>query len=267
MSRQRTPTEELARERSRARGYFWTWVLIATALSVCGNAAHAALTSAQLDSSAFRVFIGAVPPVMLAFAAEGVSLLYRHAPDKSVRPDDDTDQVSRTWVWWCAVAGAAALAAATFAVSYSALAQVAQSVHYRPSIAAVYPLSLDLSIAVGLVALVALPPVRARKRAPARPTAQPTASTAHTDDVRIAPATPRTSAPAPAVTDDHRARAERIACDGVVRKGTDDIAFVLALLDSGASISRAEREAGVHRDVVKKIRAADHVHDLRLVNA
>lgn len=145
-----------SRERGIARAYFWFWVILATLLSVAGNTVHAAWSADQLDTPWLRVAVGAVPPVMLAMGAEGVSQLYRVGGHAVPLVSGE----KRPWIWWCAVLGVAGLALAAFALSYSALAAVASMVHYPPTLSAVYPLVLDLSIAVGLLALVALPPVR-----------------------------------------------------------------------------------------------------------
>lgn len=147
-----------AKDRRKARRFFWTWVGMATVLSVAGNASHAAMSAEMMENPWFRIAVGSVPPLMLAMSAEAVTVLYRNTSSKGVV---GTEREKPSLPWWFATIGVVLLALAAFALSYSALSHLAVGAGVSPRLSLLYPITLDLSIAVGLLGLVAVPPIHA----------------------------------------------------------------------------------------------------------
>ncbi|TXH09976.1 MAG: DUF2637 domain-containing protein [Spirochaetes bacterium] len=145
-----------AKDRRKARRFFWTWVGMATVLSVAGNASHAAMSAEMMENPWFRIAVGSVPPLMLAMSAEAVTVLYRNTSSKGVV---GTEREKPSLPWWFATIGVVLLALAAFALSYAALSHLAVGAGVSPRLSLLYPLTLDLSIAVGLLGLVAVPPM------------------------------------------------------------------------------------------------------------
>jgi hypothetical protein len=125
----------------RAARFFWSILMAASVASVAGNIAHAVL--AEPGHALIAATAAVVPPAVLLGSTHGVALPVR------------TRTVGATY--WCALAMTAALAGCAFVLSFDSLyALAADWAGYRRGVAWVRPLSIDLSIAVSTLALVAL---------------------------------------------------------------------------------------------------------------
>lgn len=70
---------EAAHQRRAAARFFWMWLIVATAMSVTGNVAHAVL---HATSGTMTLAAGAalVPPLVLLAATHSIALLVRTRP-------------------------------------------------------------------------------------------------------------------------------------------------------------------------------------------
>lgn len=166
----------ISTERQRAVRFFWCALSAASAASIAANVAHAILNTA--GNPAVAAAAAVVPPAVLLGATHGVSLLVR----------------ARTagWAYWSALAMTVALAGCAFGLSFDALRDLARRyAGYSEWAAVLWPLSIDLSIAVSTLALLAL--TGAARRTPAGPATMLHELGAEiTDDV---PATTKNGAP------------------------------------------------------------------------
>lgn len=273
----------LSAEHRRAVSYWRVTLVVATILSVVGNAAHAWFAVSE-GQRVVAALLAVVPPLAFFATVEGIALLVKAGASGAV--------------YKTAVAITAAIALGAFVVSFATLRDFVRAWGALPApwLAWVFPALLDLLMATATFVLVALgdkPAPRARKvRDPrvgvvwrvrdflvareAEPQVNTSARGARTPSAQSAKsdAAPHTSAPlrapvpanrtsqgarpAPtstdiAVTDAHRERARELVDAAVTQKSAADVARVLALAESGASVTRIEREVKVHRDAVKKI--------------
>jgi hypothetical protein len=141
--------------------FFWTWLILATSVSVAGNVAHAVLTA---PSATVRLAAAAavVPPAVLLGSTHSVALLVR------------TRRVG--FVYWCALAMTLALAGCAFVLSFDALRDLAVALGMRPDRAWLWPVAIDVSIANSTVSLLSLSPPPATARSRADDTKQPQAT-------------------------------------------------------------------------------------------
>ncbi|MDO3129679.1 DUF2637 domain-containing protein [Mycobacteroides abscessus subsp. bolletii] len=273
----------------RALTYWRVTLVVATILSVLGNAAHAWF-SVDEGQRVVAALLAVVPPLAFFATVEGIALLVRAGASGAV--------------YRTAVAVTAVIAGGAFVVSFATLRDFVRAWGALPApwLAWLFPALLDLLMATATFVLVALgdkPAPHARKvRAPRvglvwqardfllarqeEPQVNTPAQGARTQPARSlksdtapssrgARASLRRASQAPgpltaqtdiAVTDAHRERAVELVSAGVTQKDLESVARVLALAESGASVTRIERETRVHRDAVKKILAAaaqDHV--------
>ncbi|MFT9573334.1 DUF2637 domain-containing protein [Mycobacteroides abscessus subsp. abscessus] len=280
-----TELAEAEGERTRARGFFWWWLGVTTMVSLAGNIAHPLL--GVLPGAGVKVAVAVVPPVVALAAVHGLAVLARTGRIR--RADSVSGDVGPVYV--LAVAVTALLAGGAVVLSFDALRAVAVAGGVRPALAPLWPVVIDAGIAVSTISLMVLRPAssadlrvaRAAARAVSTHSARGPEAQANTpaQGARTQPAqsgqadrTPssrgadsaRTSlrrasqAPGPltaqtdiAVSDAHRDRAVELVSAGITQKSAVDVARVLALAESGASVTRIERETRVHRDLVKKI--------------
>lgn len=134
--------------------FFWTWLFLATGVSVAGNVAHAVLT-APPGTVRLAGAAAVVPPAVLLGATHSVALLVR-ARRIGV-------------IYWCALAMTFALAGCAFVLSFDALRDLAVMLGMPTSRAWLWPVSIDVSIANSTLSLLSLSPARS-----APVTAQPT---------------------------------------------------------------------------------------------
>ncbi|AWG55016.1 DUF2637 domain-containing protein [Mycobacteroides abscessus] len=279
----------------RALTYWRATLIVATILSVVGNAAHAWFTVSE-EHQVVAALLAVVPPVAFFATVEGIALLVGAGASGVV--------------YKMAVAVTALIAAGAFVVSFATLRDFVRTWGALPApwLAWLFPALLDLLMATATFVLVALgdkpaprvrraaqprvgvvwkmrdfliarepsttapqvnTPARGARTQPAQPSKLDTApcspgplsAPAPTERAPQAPR-PATTAPDIAVSDAHRERACELLSAGVTQKDSESVARVLALAESGASVTRIERETRVHRDAVKKILAAaaqDHV--------
>ena len=185
-------------------------LIAAASSSIAGNVAHA-LMNATAGSPAVAAAAAVVAPAVLLGSTHGVALLVR----------------ARTagWAYWCTLAVTVALAGCAFGLSFDALRDLARRwAGYSDWASVLWPLSIDLSIAVSTLALLAL--AGAPKRA---------------DD-------------APACVDGaHHATADELIAAGATRLERDKVADVLAELESGTAPSTVARRLSVGYQTVARI--------------
>ncbi|SKO40600.1 DUF2637 domain-containing protein [Mycobacteroides abscessus] len=260
-----TSTEIAQRHHHRAVRFFWAWLAGATAVSLVGNVAHAALTASE-STRWLAAAVAAVPPTVLLASVHGIAVLAK------------TSASGR--VYRAAVAATTALALGAFLLSFVALRDLAMLAHIPAPLAFVLPLVIDLAIGVATLALVAVgdkPTRRATQRAaqpqvsnhraptpaprPTTPTATSTApvaprppSTGAPNTTRTAPTTaPQNGADAPAPAPELIALAERIVSNGSTRQDVRVVARILTLAESEPRKAVIERQLGVHHSVITKV--------------
>lgn len=162
----------LGRHRSATR-FFWGWLGASTATSIAGNVAHAVLNTT--GSPIIAALASVVPPAVLLAATHGLAVMVR------------TQIAGKLFRY--ALALLVALAVCAFVLSFNALFGLAIHQGGMPrEIAWLWPLAIDLSVALSTLALLTLttgkrarreaaagssaPRKRATKR-PARPKAVP----------------------------------------------------------------------------------------------
>ncbi|MBN7315075.1 hypothetical protein I3U70_27195, partial [Mycobacteroides abscessus subsp. abscessus] len=69
-----TSTEIAQRHHRRATRFFWSWLAGATAVSLIGNVAHAALTASE-GTRWLAAAVAAVPPTVLLASVHGIAVL------------------------------------------------------------------------------------------------------------------------------------------------------------------------------------------------
>ncbi|MBN7388559.1 Protein of uncharacterised function (DUF2637) [Mycobacteroides abscessus subsp. abscessus] len=265
MSSYVTSTEIAQRHHHRATRFFWTWLAGATAVSLCGNVAHAVLT-ATTGTRWLAASVAAVPPTVLLASVHGIAVLAK------------TSASGR--VYRAAVTATTGLALGAFLLSFVALRDLAVLAHIPAPLAFVLPLVIDLAIGVATLALVAVgdkPTRRVAQRAaqpqvskpsatptaprPTPSTAPPAAPSAPRTTSTDAPATPRpapTTAPqkvsdAPTPAPEVLALAERIVSSKSVRQPVNTVARILMLAESESRKNVIADKAGVHHSVVTKV--------------
>ncbi|WAJ47946.1 DUF2637 domain-containing protein (plasmid) [Mycobacterium sp. Aquia_216] len=272
--------------------FFWTWLFLATTVSVAGNVAHAVLT-APPGTVRLAAAAAVVPPAVLLGATHSVALLVK------------TRRVG--FVYWLALAMTFALAGCAFILSFDALRDLAVALGMAPSRAWLWPVAIDVSIANSTLSLLSLSPPRSesiarsaagdvkevREVAPtaALPSAQatpamtfPPPSSASGDQRPAPPPTPGPPSPVPATrSESDRAPSERVnrslaavsaspaapgdgidikhwrlAADQLVRDGVTSkdpaiVAAVLAEKAAGTAPSTISRRHNLHHSTVGRI--------------
>ncbi|MBE5502875.1 Protein of uncharacterised function (DUF2637) [Mycobacteroides abscessus subsp. massiliense] len=286
-----TELAEAESDRQHARRFFWWWLGTATALTLVGNTVHAVLL--DIPPTAVKIGVNVIPPVIAFAAIHGIQSLARAGSvHRAKRGSFSLRESGGPYVFAVCVTALLALSAAI--LSYAGLYAVAIAGGLGPRLAVLWPLTIDAGIAVSTIALMVLRPASSADlrvaRAAARAVSTRSAGSADAQvntsslGARTQPArslksdtaprdegadSARTSlsrasqAPRPsaaqtdiAVSDAHRERAVELVSAGITQKSAEDVARVLALAESGASVTRIERETRVHRDLVKKILAA-----------
>lgn len=293
--------EETTNETRAAVRFFWTWLFLATIVSVAGNVAHAVLT-APPGTVRLAAAAAVVPPAVLLGATHSVALLVK------------TRRVG--FIYWCALAMTFALAACAFILSFDALRDLAVALGMPASRAWLWPVAIDVSIANSTLSLLSLspphsPPVirvsdDASSRCPESPTSSsPAGGRAGEDGVSPRPSRTRQKgqhagvdhsitpppAPVPQADAPHAGRAERplaavaaaaaaskdamdlrrwrVAADELVRDGvtSKDPAIVAAVLAddaAGTAPSTIGRRHNLHHSTVGRILEA---HARRVASA
>lgn len=260
-----TSTEIAQRHHHRATRFFWSWLAGATAVSLCGNVAHAVLTASP-STRWLAAAVAAVPPTVLLASVHGIAVLAK------------TSASGR--VYRAAVAATSALALGAFLLSFVALRDLAVLAHIPRGLAFVLPLVIDLAIGVATLALVAVGDKPTRRVTPR--TAQPqlskgstiptaprstpssaptTAPTAPRSPSPAAPSVPRpapTAAPqgspdAPTPAPEVLRLAERIVSSRAVRQDVRTVSRILMLAESEGRKNVLAERLGVHHSVVTRV--------------
>jgi hypothetical protein len=176
-------------ERSAATRFFWWWLIGSAATSMLGNIAHALLNARweQWWLAALAALAALIPPSGAMMATHAVAMLVR------IRVGG--------LVFWIALLGTLGLAGCAFKVSFDALSSLARTVGMARDDAFLWPISIDLAIAISTLCLLAMS--HGRRKAEERAQIH----TAHAA---------RASAPAAHETDEGRPR-------GAARIGTKDV--------------------------------------------
>src|SRR5258705_7636395 len=132
---------EMDRQRSCATRVFWMWLIVATAMSVTGNVAHAVL-HAESGTVALAAGAALVPPLVLLAATHSVAVLVR------TRAGGVT--------YWCALLMTLALASCAFVLSFDALRSLAVTLGLPQAIAWLWPCAIDVTIAQATLCLLSL---------------------------------------------------------------------------------------------------------------
>ncbi|WP_100522376.1 hypothetical protein [Mycobacteroides abscessus] len=240
------------------RRFLWLWLTIATALSVCGNIGHAAITVPPGTAQLLAIAWAAAPPTLLMLAVHGLPTLSR------MMGSDSTDRLLQSVVWGvtCGAFGWSAYGIYSFTASLGI-----------PSVlAALAPLVIDLSVFGATRGLVLTSPLAARLKvgAPAQRTAQPQVSnhrapspapTAPRPTTPNAPNATRTAPPsAPQGSADAAnpapevvALAQRIVESRAVRQPVHTVARILELSESESRKNVIAERVNVHHSVVSKV--------------
>jgi hypothetical protein len=241
-----------AGRRSAAR-FFWAWLIVATAMSVTGNVAHAVL-HAPAGTVALAAGAALVPPVVLLVATHSVAVLVRSR--------------AGGFTYWCALLMTLALASCAFVLSFDALRSLAVTLGLPESIAWLWPCAIDVAIAQATLCLLSLSrrggamqlrgasvagDVVAEKRRPRPYEARPAA--ARRND---SPAAAATAADEGALSDSLDTAAiqrwepvaESLVRDGVTSKHPRLVATILAQREAGVPPSTIGRTHEVHHTTV-----------------
>lgn len=149
--------ESQDREAQKAKRFYWTVLMLATAASSAGNIAHAIFNPACRLPALIAAGIAIAPPAVLLATTHGAGLRSRVAGGSGFRH-------------WAARVIAILLGAGAFTLSFDALRDLALAGGIRPSLTWIWPLMLDLSIAHATLELFGLP---------SRPTDSPPSGTSH----------------------------------------------------------------------------------------
>ncbi|RDH12697.1 DUF2637 domain-containing protein, partial [Tsukamurella pulmonis] len=146
------------------RRYWAATLAAAVAVSVAGNVGHALLTAPE----ALRIpaaVAAALPPIALLVVSEGLVRTAGHGV--------------RRWAHRAGVAGAVAIAALAFVLSFAALRDLAIALGQPAAVAAGWPLLADAAIAVSSIMLLATKPAATPVGHPATASGHPATASGH----------------------------------------------------------------------------------------
>lgn len=252
------------------RRFLWLWLTISTALSVCGNIGHAALTVPPGTAQYLAIGWAAAPPTLLMLAVHGLPTLTR------MMSSEHSDRLLSIVVW--------GVVAVTFLWSAFGIHDFTAALGVPAALAWVAPLGIDLSVFGATRGLVLTAPLAARLKVGAQPqrTASPQLSkgSAPTPAPRPTPSTathpaptaPRPASPGAPVTPrpappsaaqgspdaaspapELVALAERIVSSKAVRQPVATVSRILTLSESEGRKNVVAERVGVHHSVVTKV--------------
>ncbi|OBB07099.1 hypothetical protein A5668_01415 [Mycolicibacterium fortuitum] len=246
-----TQADITRRNHDRAVRFFWTWLILATWLSLAGNVAHAWLSTGA-DARWLAACVAAVPPIVLLLSVHALAVLAKATASGAV--------------YRAAVAATAVLAVGAFILSFVALRDLAIIAGIRPGLAPVLPLVIDLAIGVATLALVAIgdkPARRARNpvrgmASPATTTATPNRATATEKRTLVTTATRNdtpaaASAASPSADDAARELAAELVAEKVTRHPIAVVERIIAAHDAGDPPNRIAKNSGVHHSTVSRV--------------
>lgn len=220
-------------ERKRARLYFRVVLGLATATSIAGNGAHAWVFAVIDVPRELAVAVAVAPPVILMLSIEGVAIFVR-----TLR--------HFTWVAWLALAMTSLIAVGAFVLSFESLRDLAIRAGISITLAFLWPVIVDVTIAQSTVALVVLTPRTTQPAVHTEP--GPTSATAPDDE----------DLDDCIVDADHAQRATNVLrTRRRLRKTTDQVQRVLALADRGQDVADIAAQTEMHPSTVRRILGAD----------
>jgi hypothetical protein len=261
---------EVARQRRGAARFFWTWLIVATSMSVAGNVAHAVLHAAT-GTVALAAGAALVPPLVLLAATHSIAVLVR------TRAGGLT--------YWCALLMTLALASCAFVLSFDALRSLAVTLGLPAAIAWLWPCAIDLAIAQATLCLLSLsrratidkakgvaadavtPTVSANHQSPQaepvrpEPTARVAVRSRGNRSTSLAAAASEkleslSAMVGPADVERWRPVAESLVREGVTSKHPRLVAAILAHREAGVPPSAIGRHHRVHHTTVGRILSA-----------
>ncbi|RIR09477.1 hypothetical protein [Mycobacteroides abscessus] len=251
------------------RRFLWLWLTIATALSVCGNIGHAALTVPSGTAQILAIGWAIAPPTLLMLAVHGLPTLSR------MLGSERSDTLLSLVVW--------GVTCGAFGWSAYGIFSFTEALGVPAPLAALAPIVIDLSVFGATRGLVLTSPLAARLKVGAQPhraaspqvskvpapptaprqvtpTASSPASTAPRPATPAAPTAPRpappnapqgsgdAAAPAPELV----ALAERIVESRAVRQPVATVSRILSLAETESRKNVISERVGVHHSVVSK---------------
>ncbi|PVA22678.1 hypothetical protein [Mycobacteroides abscessus] len=252
------------------RRFLWTWLSIATMLSVAGNVGHAALAVPPGTAQYLAIAWAAAPPTLLMLAVHGLPTLSR------MLGSDHSDTLLKFVVW--------GVTAGAFGWSAYGIYSFTASLGVPSVLAALAPIVIDLSVFGATRGLVLTSPIAARMKVGApspraaspqlskppaptpaprqvTPTATSTAPTAPRSATPSAPTAPRTAPPSAAQGSPDAgtpapelvALAERIVASRAVRQPVSTVSRILTLSESEGRKNVVAERVGVHHSVITKV--------------
>jgi hypothetical protein len=228
---------EARRHDRRARWFFWTVLVMASSASIAGNAAHSLVATDLAVPAPLAVGVAVAPPIILMLSIEGLSMLVR-----SGRRSKVTSRLALT--------STGLLAVFAFVLSFEALRDLAVRSGIPETLAWMWPVIVDVSIAQATLALLAL----------WRP-AEVTNDGAYEDldfdmdgefdDDEVGE--PEVDA---VVGDDHAQRALVVLRTRKIRQSPETVQRVLALDAVGVKVNEIATRLDVHHSTVRRILGA-----------
>lgn len=261
-----TAAEIDSRNHRRAVQFFWTWLTLATLVSLAGNVVHACF-SAPPGTRWIAMCVAAVPPTVLLLAVHGLAVLAKANASGGV--------------YRASVAATGIVAVGAFILSFVALRELAVTAGIRPALAPVLPLVIDLAIGVATLALVAIgdkPARRARTATRCAPTAAAIGATPNPAPTIATTATTATisgdiTAPSGTVSanirvdDQTRNLAVALVAEKVTRQPVETVVRILAAHDAGDPLNRIAKNMGVHHSAVARVIEAAAAYAQRVLEA
>lgn len=141
--------DALAEARSRARWFFWMWLLFATVVSIGGNVIHAWMTAPATHLKVLAAAAAAVPPAVLLGSTHSVALLIKTRRRGGYRRVDAV-------VLAAALVLTVGVAACAFAMSFFALRDLMITLGISVATASLWPIAVDLSLICSTLAILTL---------------------------------------------------------------------------------------------------------------
>ena len=209
---------EARRHDRRARWFFWTVLVMASSASIAGNAAHSLVATDLAVPAPLAVGVAVAPPIILMLSIEGLSMLVRSGR--------------------------------RFVLSFEALRDLAVRSGIPETLAWMWPVIVDVSIAQATLALLALwRPAEA-------------ANDGHYEDLDFdmdgefdndEAGEPDVDA---VVGDDHAQRALVVLRTRKIRQSPETVQRVLALDAVGVKVNEIATRLDVHHSIVRRILGA-----------
>jgi hypothetical protein len=279
-----TQTEIAAKNHRRAVGFFWCFLIGATAVSLIGNITHAVLP--YIPRIDIQIGAAAMPPIALLAAVHGIALAVRAGAS------------GRVYRW--AVIAVAVIGAGAFMLSFRALRDLLIQTGTPPAWALIFPAIIDTAVGVATMMLVALgdkPARRARTLTASTGTqtptkqqlAQPPTQNAKAEVTPFAPTSARAQTaasvqpdPAQIVQGSAHTKAKPVDAEsaqvdanlaseliasGATTQPIETVIAVLAASRDGASVNAAAKASGINYRTAQRIVEAANERRQELLGA